>query len=424
MATGVSGSTAGDEMEDQRLKIESYRDSAVQCLVLGEYSKSGPYVLEVMVHYVYVEMLFHADSSKDIWYLLALEVNLAKRMGYHRDPSHFAGISLLEAEMRRRLWVTVLLGDVLLSTRPETEHTTVLGVIARRRMLVALGAISDLAAATKPCNYAEVMRVDGVLHEALASIPPPLRMRPIASSITDPPQLIMSRLFLGHMFYKGQIMLHRRFLRRGGDETVYSSKTCLDACLGTLKIQHILDEETRPGGQLQMMRWRMTSIMNHQFLTATTILCMLLHRGQTLHRDEEIKESLQKTRSIWLQGSATSLEAQKGSEIVNMVLAKFGVGPPAQKVPSLESHEELSAVPVVQNDTFANSSNNSGVMHSYPVSGMALQGTPGSGERGTFVGLDRLENQYLNPNTGFLIDPTEDDGTLDGWMIMNDIGMN
>lgn len=40
------------------------------------------------------------------------------------------------------------------------------------------------------------------------------------------------------------------------------------------------------------------------------------------------------------------------------------------------------------------------------------------------MGFDRLENQYLGQNTGFLIDSTEDDGTLEGWMMMNDIGMN
>lgn len=375
MATDASDSVHND-LEQQRLQIELYRERTVQCLVMGEYSKSGPYVLEAMIHYVYVEMLFHADSSKDIWYLLALEVNLAKRMGYHRDPSHFSGISLLEAEMRRRVWVTVLLGDLLISSqmgmprmiadwqsdtaepknlqdtdvdidspggadlppaRPETENTAVLGVIARRRMLTALGAISDLSAATKPCSYAEVMRVDGILHEALESIPPPLRMRPLASSITDPPQLIMSRLFLGHMFHKGQVMLHRRFLsgHEGDDETAYSRRACLDAALGTLRIQHALDEEARPGGLLHAMRWRVSSIMNHQFLTATMILCVLLQRGQTLQREGEVKTALRKTKGVWLRGSGGSVEAQKGAEAVSMVLARFDADPASQGERSL-----------------------------------------------------------------------------------------
>lgn len=267
--------TPGDEMEQQRLQTGLYRERIVQCLIMGEYTKSGPYVLETIIHYVYVEMLSSADSSKDIWYLLALEVNLAKRMGYHRDPSHFSGFTPLQGEMRRRLWVTVVLGDILISSqmgmprmiagwhidtaeprklydadldlnldrtenaelppaRPETEHTTALGVIVRSQILAALGTVSDLTVTATPSSYAEVMRVDKILHEAAESIPSLLKMRPIAASMTDSPQLIMSRLFLAHMFYKGQIMLHRRFLHVSEDTAAYSHKACLDAALGTL----------------------------------------------------------------------------------------------------------------------------------------------------------------------------------------------
>lgn len=395
MATGASSPnpTPGNEADEQRLQIELYREKIVQCLIMGEYSKAGPHVLEAVVHYVYVEMLFSPDSCKDMWYLLALEVNLAKRMGYHRDPSHFSSLSPLEAEMRRRLWVTVLLGDILISSqmgmprmivdgqcdtseprnlydsdfdptsspggssalppaRPETENTTVIGVIALRRMLGALGAVSDLTATIKSCGYAEILHVDGILNDARANIPPLLKMRPMASSITDPPQLIMSRLFLGHLFYKGQIMLHRRFLRSQQDATAYSRRVCLDAALGALQIQHILDEETRPGGQLLMLRWRITSIMNHQFLTATMILCMLLQLGQTLQREEEVKKALRTTRTIWIRGSASSREAQKGADVVRTVLARFDDQSPVQEDPSFNKHDAS-----VQDDGFPSNLN-------------------------------------------------------------------
>jgi hypothetical protein len=78
----------------------------------------------------------------------------------------------------------------------------------------------------------------------------------------------------------------------------YSRKACLDASIGTPEIQYILDQETRIGGQLHSMRWRVPSIMNHQFLTSTMILSSLLHHGQTLHREKEIIAALQRTRTI------------------------------------------------------------------------------------------------------------------------------
>jgi hypothetical protein len=367
LGSDASDSAHGDEAEQQSLQIDLYREKIVQCLIMGEYTKSGPYVLETVVHYVYVEYSIRADADKDIWFLLALEVNLAMRMGYHRDPSHFPGISPLQGEMRRRLWATVLMGDILISSqmgmprmisdwqcdtaeprnlndadlgedtaelpppRLETEHTTALGVIARRRMLTALGTVSDLTDAVKSCSYPEVMRVDGTLHEAVASIPPPLKMKPMAASVTDSSQVIMARLFISHMFYKGQIMLHRRFLymespSRDEDSFAYSRRACLDASLGMLQIQHVLDEETCPGGQLHTMRWRVTSIMNHQFLTATMTLCSLLHRRQALHREEEIMAALRRTRTIWMRRSSSSREAKKAAQTVSFVLARAGEG--------------------------------------------------------------------------------------------------
>jgi hypothetical protein len=361
--------TAHGDPEHRSLQVDLYREKTVQCLMQGEYTRSGPYVLETVIHYIYIELNLRGDADRDIWLLFALEVNLALRMGYHRDPSHFPGISPLQGEMRRRLWATVLQGDISVSTqmgmprmisdrkwdtaeprnysdadlsedttelpppRPETEPTPVLGIIARRRMYVALGAVCDVTAAVQPCSYAEIMRVDGVLHKAAADIPPPLQPRPMAASVTDAPEVIMARLFIAHLFHKGRIMLHRRFLhleespsRDGGDDDVfaYSRTACLDASLAALEIQNILDEETSPGGQLYVMRWRVSSIMNHTFLTATMVLCSMLHRGRTLQREAEIRGALRRSRTIWMRASLSSDEARKAAETVSIVLARAG----------------------------------------------------------------------------------------------------
>lgn len=90
----------------------------VQCLLAGGYTRAGPYVLETPIHYVSAEFLGRPDADHDLWLLLALEVNTARRLGYHRDPAHFAGsIGPLEAETRRRRRAVVLQGDVLLSSQ-------------------------------------------------------------------------------------------------------------------------------------------------------------------------------------------------------------------------------------------------------------------------------------------------------------------
>ncbi|SPQ20708.1 91038f5e-58d7-4715-8e62-aaf56b0cdac1 [Thermothielavioides terrestris] len=223
LASDASDTTHGDP-EHRALQVDLYREKTVQCLVLGEYTKGGPHVLETIVHYLYIELNLRGDADQDIWLLFALEVNLAMRMGYHRDPSHFPGISAFQGEMRRRLWATVLQGDILVSAqmgmprmisdwkydtkeprnlhdsdldestaelpppRAESELTPALGIIARRRLFVALGAVFDVTSAVQPCSYAQVMRVDAVLQDAAASVPAPLQPKPMALSMTDPPR--------------------------------------------------------------------------------------------------------------------------------------------------------------------------------------------------------------------------------------------
>ena len=73
-----------------------------------------------------------------------------------------------------------------------------------------------------------------------------------------------------------------------------------------------------------MMRWRVSSIINHQFLTATMILCSLLHRGQTLHRKEDIMTMLRSTRATWMRSNSISQEAKRAAETVSFVLARAG----------------------------------------------------------------------------------------------------
>lgn len=385
--------------EAQQLQIDLYREKIVQCLLMGEYTKSAPYGLETLINYVYIEFMMGIDAGKDIWFLLALEVNLAMRMGYHRDPSHFSGISPLQAEMRRRLWATVLLGDTLISSqmgmpcmissaqydtaeprnlndddldenmtelppsRPETEHTTTLGIIARRRILVALNHVSGVTSSIKAASYAEVMQVDGILRQAIANIPPPLRMKSIAVSVTDSPHIIMARLFLSHLYLKGEIILHRRFLymestSQDEDTFAYSRKACLDASLRSLEILDLLDRELYSGGLLHTMRFRVGSLMNHHFLTATMILCSLLYRRQTLGRQEEILTALRTTRMIWMRKSDTSREAKKAAETISIVLARAADGVAHDADPKEEdastSSKNAHGMPPVDSSTVFN----------------------------------------------------------------------
>ncbi|EKV12775.1 Fungal specific transcription factor, putative [Penicillium digitatum] len=373
----VLASSAADSRPSPGVRnplADTYREKIVQCLILGEYTKakSGRYVLETLYHYLTVEYSIQKDADRDIWILLGISVNIALRMGYHRDLSHLPGISPFAGEMRRRLWATILQGDILISTqigmprmikawqcdtaeprnlndsdfdedcselppsRPEMEMTTVSHLVARRRIFASLGAMIDFTASVRRVAYDEVMRLDRILHDADTTVPAYLRMKTMAAAVTDPPQVIMNRLFLRLMFHKGQMMLHYKNLTpslvaTSDNQTSYSysRSSCIKAALGILEIQRILDEETIPDGQLYMMRWPTSSFMKHEFLTATMMLCFLTRQryGNPAvladgHNLDQIMAALTRAHGIWSRSGNSSVEAKTAADTLGNVLAK------------------------------------------------------------------------------------------------------
>jgi hypothetical protein len=97
--------------------------------------------------------------------------------------------------------------------------------------------------------------------------------------------------------------------------------------------------------------------MNHQFLTATMILCSLLYHEQTLQREDEIRDALQRARTVWMRRSSTSKEAKKAAETINIVLSRTGKGQEGDGRPKEDASREagdLSAQrnPPMMQDTF------------------------------------------------------------------------
>ena len=166
-------------------------------------------------------------------------------------------------------------------SRPNTELTPMLYVIVKNRILSAFGMISDLVTSTQPSSYAEVMRLDQALHEARLAIPPGLQLQPMTDSITNASDVIMQRIYLALLFLKAQCILHRKYLilAHADSHYSYSHRSCVDAALQTLQHQSTLNQEMQPGGQLHQVRWKISSLVNHDFLLATTILCLDLDRA-------------------------------------------------------------------------------------------------------------------------------------------------
>ncbi|KAL4958914.1 uncharacterized protein BDV14DRAFT_207266 [Aspergillus stella-maris] len=368
---------------------EAFREKSVQCLILARYTTGGPYILETLITLLTGEFILLKDSATDGWLLIDMILHIATRMGYHRDPDHFPGISPFEAEIRRRVWTTILSLDLGISMemglprsatdthidtkeprnlrdcdydedttempppRPETEWTTVLPLIARKRLISALGPICDVNTDIKSPSYEEVIKIDTLLEDVhKRAIPPILRWDTSMSHppITDSPIHVMHRVSVETTYHKSRILLYRRALvsysarqtqERERERDRESVRICLDSALKILSFQQMLHEESQPFGRLSQLRWKVTHLFNQDVLLATSVLCLYLQdvdkfddlletgpAGQTdrkwSSRAEEVRQQLTTSHTIWLQMSTTSASAEAGkvAKALSIVLGK------------------------------------------------------------------------------------------------------
>ncbi|EKG15178.1 Transcription factor fungi [Macrophomina phaseolina MS6] len=353
--------------------LEAYKDKVIECLVLGKYTKVGPYAIETLMLYFSLEHLPAADTRVDNWILVGIIVRLAMRVGYHRDPSHTPQIKPFQAEMRRRHWATIVQLDLMTSTqvglprmvneavcdtveprnlldqdfddqvvdlppsRPDSDMTSILYLNARNKLMTVFGMITDLTTSTFPTSYRHVMRLDRTLHNTVAAIPSGLQLKALSQSITEPSETILRRIYLDMTFHKARCILHRKYLTAAqvNASYIYSRTSCIDAAVRILQHQDVLFRECQPGGLLHSGNWKITSVLNHDFLLAITILSLDLNGAMELasksqlietpmeqQRRENIIRSLNRSYNIWLQSANTSREARKAAEVLRIVLAK------------------------------------------------------------------------------------------------------
>jgi hypothetical protein len=350
--------------------MQVYRDRVVQCLALADYTKCVPYTIETLLHYLAIEYLNVTDSPTSVWILLGITVQIAFRMGYHRDGSHSSHLSPFQAEMRRRVWAIIFqldsaaagqyglprminackadtaeprdLSDDALSpemtelppSRTDPGPSSIQFLVMKNRLMSTFNLVIDLISSpTQVISYSEVMKLDKILNEQFTSMPAALHMRSMSRQLTDTSDVILNRMFLALSFHKSSCILHREYMLIGRSDHryLYSRRSCIDAALEIQHIQASLHEESQPGRRLYHDRWKYSALVKHIFLLATTILCVDLDysirqgNNQSEIEDEfadRIVQSLTKSYCIWQQSSDKSRESQKVTEMLRIVLGK------------------------------------------------------------------------------------------------------
>ncbi|KAF5666801.1 hypothetical protein FCIRC_10073 [Fusarium circinatum] len=398
-----SSELTGDSPLPAQDRIRHYKACAGWALVWGKYTQPSSATLPSFLLYVESSFLFNRAAQMNCYVLSGVCIRLMLKMGLHRDPSKLANISPYEGEMRRRMWNMAIQVELLVSfhmglpsmlqgietdtavprnlddhdfdedstelplSRPPTDWTSMTYPIHKTQILRVFGQIARQAHALTPPSYAEVAKLDNLLHETWKSVPSFMMVRPLDECVGDPPVLLIQRFGLTALYNKCRIVLHRRYLAEAipQREHDYSRRQCLEGALSLLNYQHIIWEACKPGHVLSQHGWFVSSLAVHDFLMAAMILYLVVKNenysevgsdydwmsqsAPTPTKDELIC-MIKRSWLIWADVSRDAVEVKKTADTLATMLAKLGVSveEPAsvleQAVPSVSGDNEYSSL--------------------------------------------------------------------------------
>ncbi|KAK6955678.1 hypothetical protein Daesc_003321 [Daldinia eschscholtzii] len=324
---------------EDTLVVRLYREKIVQCLTLGKYTRGGENVLQTLILYVAMEHFLQEDSDFGTHLLLSMILNIAMKMGYHRDPKNFPVISPFDGEIRRRTWAALYQANLIFSSQMGLPSILKDNQIDTEEPHNLADSDFDEDTTELPPSRPEteltpkILAMEKRVQDDQLRIPPALKMRPIHLSITDPPYLVMQRIWLDICFLRLKIVLHKKYfmLPIQNERYNYSRKVCLKAAMEVLEYQHMVNELVKPSGLLYDTRWKLSSVMNNEFLLATSIVCAYVKQIADTPKSavegtstEEVHKLLVMSADCWKRCSGVSRNARRAIKAINLVLEIAG----------------------------------------------------------------------------------------------------
>jgi hypothetical protein len=337
--------------------FQLYRLRTAQCLIIGDIAKCLPYTLETLRFNATAELGRKDDNSRGLWIMTGVIVRAAINMGYHRDPSQSPSISILQAEYRRRVWLSVVgmddmasfivgfprmmpttysdtmepcnlhdweLSDettVLPPSRPLTEPTPATYLIVKGRLFRALSRITDFNNAPSLGSYSTVREIDNALYEAYQNFPPHMKVLGGRGNLNSfDKKTAFSNLQLQSMYCQGMFTLHRKFIAKGRLDPQYnlSRDRCISSALALLDYQHILEPSWYEFSRTRQML----------ALAAMVLFLELEHRrkgpGVDTSSDSGILlQALEKSCALWNNAKSSCDEARRVYQILAGMLSSL-----------------------------------------------------------------------------------------------------
>lgn len=309
--------------------------------------------------------------------MLGLAVRLALRMGYHREPSLYAHITVFQAEMQRRVWTFLRQLDQLIAQKcglprfiddrktdtrlplniPDTDMhpemhdlpppcsndlpTSIAVLNFKSRILTIHGRIMDQIHNIQPMAYETILLIDQELSAEVKQKPAWLEVRASMLSGHTEPDEMNSQVDIDLMEQSARMMLHHKHLVLAHLDPQYavSRRSCLDAAMRSLNLQRLLFEAYLMHGKDQATNWRFLSLVGHDFLFAAMLICLdMYHESKetnpvdstshyvSLTREERLVQmrSLRIAQCIWLEFGKHHSSGREAAAILGVLIKRFG----------------------------------------------------------------------------------------------------
>lgn len=320
----------------------------LQCLALGNYQKANTNVVETLLLHMHSRFLTDKQNHMQLWLTLGHTVQLALKLAYHRDPSRLSNCSVIEGEMRRRVWLNLrqveaigsfqvglpsliqdsscdtglpgnydasdlTLGmDVLPPPRALSHRTQMTYSISKNPVMTVFKKITQHVQTLDAVTYDRTLSLDLEMRDAYSNVPPPLQRKNVDQAYMDLSAIIWDRATIEMLYLKGLIVLHRFYLRhdRRNPRFNHSRSACIEAALDILARQADLHAASLPGGRLYEESWMLSVLTVYDFILAAMVVCLDLSTRTgagseciTLSETEQRElNALITTRNIWKSG--------------------------------------------------------------------------------------------------------------------------
>ncbi|GKZ43548.1 hypothetical protein AbraIFM66951_004914 [Aspergillus brasiliensis] len=356
--------------------FQLYRIRTAQCLLNGDIAKCFPYTIETLRFNATAELNRKDDNRRGLWIMTGVIVRAAINMGYHRDPSHLPSISPLQAEYRRRVWLSVISMDDMASflggfprmgstvfsdtmeprnlhdwelsedtttlppSRPLEEPTAATYIIVKTRLFRAIGRVADLNNTPTLVSYDTVCEIDQALYDAYDRFPPHLHVHKKDNAISSKTTTNIARLNLCSMYHRAMCTLHRKFMAKGRLDSRFklSHDRCISSALAILDFQVVLEPS-----------WYKSSLTRQVLTLAAMILLLELELARRSNQPDtsssnHVLQMLERSCDLWSHAKDIYEEAARVHEILAGMISSFGpksatTSPPTGAGPSFDFQE-------------------------------------------------------------------------------------